>query len=85
MSARPWTRKDYLDHFERFLRGPGAEMSRTRFGYFAVGEPSFIRNLEIGTRQMRLSTIERAVEFVDAYVKSESRKKKSNEQSGAGP
>ena len=63
----PWRQKDYLDYFEAFLAGPGADLSKTRFGYAAVGDPSFITNMRKGERQIKLATIERAFDFVAKY------------------
>lgn len=72
MAPRPWTRADYTAHFATFLAETAATMaplSRTRFGYFAVGEPSFMRYMEEGKRKIRLETIERAMLFVKEYRK----------------
>jgi hypothetical protein len=67
MAPLPWRQKDYAEYFERFLKGPGASLSKTRFGYAAVGEPSFIVNLQKGERKIRLATIERALDFVAGF------------------
>ena len=75
MAPRPWTRADYVGFFEKFLAGPGVKFSVTRFGYHAVGEPSFLKNLREGQRKIRLETIERAVEFCQTYAKNEVKKK----------
>jgi len=80
-------REDYVRYFDRFLAGPGAAFSPTRFGYGAVGEPSFMKHLREGHRQIRLSTIERAILFCQTYMKTEAKKQKADgndeEHSGA--
>ena len=84
MTQPPWQREDYVRFFEAFLEGPGRDLSVTRFGYFAVGEPSFLKNLREGERKMQLETIERAVKFVEIYnAKIESKNDKVDIGAGA--
>lgn len=70
-----------MKYFENFLNGQGSELSPTRFGYFAVGEPSFLTILRKGERNIRLATIERALDFVRTYVKNEELKAKGTGES----
>lgn len=63
----PWRRADYVAFFEGFLNGAGRSMSKTRFGYFAVGNPSFVKNLRDTKREVELGTLERAIAFVENF------------------
>lgn len=82
--AKAWRRADYAAHFEKFLNGRGKALSKTKFGYYAVGEPSFFVNLKNGTRNMKLGTIERALDFVETFV-SEVVKVKKNDKTKNAP
>lgn len=66
----PWRKEDYLAYFEASRLAAG--LSRTRFGYEAVGDPNFIPRLEDPARSVRMSTLEKALAFVER-MKTESK------------
>lgn len=65
----PFDRAAYLAYFEAWLAPKVAtgELSATKFGYFAVGEPSFLTRLRDGSRKIRPETLERAIAYCENY------------------
>lgn len=50
-----------LEKIQQFLQKTG--MSRTRFSYECMGDPAFMRKLEVG-RVLRPKTVERIEKFI---------------------
>jgi len=56
------TRKQILHEIEVFLKASG--MSRTQFGYMAVGDPGFVKAIEKG-REPRFDMRMRVQRFIE--------------------
>lgn len=56
------TRKQILTEIELFLKRSG--MSRTQFGYEAVGDPGFVKSIERG-REPRFAMRMRVQRFIE--------------------
>lgn len=65
----PLNRAAYLAYFEAWLAPKVAtgELSATRFGAAAVGEPSFLAILRKGVRKVEFETLDKAVRYCEKY------------------
>jgi hypothetical protein len=65
MTHSPPLVDDFMTRIEQFLRRTG--MTATAFGRHVANDGSFVSDLKVGGREVRISTIEKVEKFMDGF------------------